>query len=318
MTMRKGIGLSLNADLINGDMPTLERHLGHVADSGCDYVELILHGLDVVVAGRLNQARLDAVTAILDKFALRRTLHLPYELNLLSAGRHDAYYACFAAGVEFARAAGCEVVTYHSSFMQLDPASQGSDFYRRFGGSPADRYGRLLEFDLDALGSLSQAAGPDVRIGIENTAWHDPAAVRGYGRTPRSVAAHVGQLGTPTLGVTMDIGHLYLAARADGLDFTREVRHALPSLAHVHIHDNFGDSTRTGSYMSDLPYGFGDLHLPVGWGTVPWDEVLPELASYPGVWMMEIEFRFYPHFADVVTDMRTRLAALRSVNRIQP
>jgi sugar phosphate isomerase/epimerase len=306
----RGLGLSLNADLIDGDMPTLERHLGHVADSGCEYVELILHGLDVVVGGRLSQPRLDAVTRILDRFELRRTLHLPYELNLLSAGQHDAYYACFAAGVEFARAARCEVVTYHSSFMQLDPASQHSDFYRRFG-RPDERYRGLLDFDLDALGSLSQAAGPDVRIGVENAAWHDPAVARGYGRTPRSVAAHVGRLGTPALGVTMDIGHLYMAARADGLDFISEVRDAQPSLVHVHAHDNFGDSTRAGSYLSALPYGYGDLHLPAGWGTIPWAEVLPEFASYQGVWMMEIEFRFYPHFADIVADMRSRITATR-------
>jgi sugar phosphate isomerase/epimerase len=311
MAMHKGIGLSLNADLINGDMPTLERHLGYVADSGCSYVELILHGLDVVIAGKLNQARLAAVTRILDRFELKRTLHLPYELNLLSAGRHDAYYACFAAGIDFAKAANCEAVTYHSSFMQLDPDSQRSDFYRRFGDDPADRYAKLLEFDLDALGSLSEAAGPGIKIGVENTAWHDPAAMRGYGRTPRSVAAHVGKLGKPALGATMDIGHLYMASLADGLNFTSEVRHALPSLVHVHIHDNFGDSTRTDGFMGALPYGFGDLHLPVGWGAIPWDDVLPDLASYQGVWMMEIEFRFYPHFTDVVTDMRARFDAVR-------
>ncbi len=307
MAMHKGIGLSLNADLINGDMPTLERHLGYVADAGCDYVELILHGLDVVIAGKLNQARLDAVTRILDRFQLNRTLHLPYELNLLSAERHEAYRACFAAGIEFAKAASCEVVTYHSSFMELDPASQQSEFYRKFGANPAGRYGKLLEFDLDALGSLSESAGTGTKIGIENTAWHDPAARRGYGRTPVSVAAHTEKLRGPGLGVTMDLGHLYMAARADGLDFAGEVRQALPSLVHLHIHDNFGDSTGSASYLEALPYGFGDLHLPVGWGSIPWEEVLPDLAAYRGVWMMEIEFRFYPHFPDLVTDMNARL-----------
>jgi sugar phosphate isomerase/epimerase len=303
------IGLSLNADLINGDMPTLERHIGYVADAGCDYVELILHGLDVVIAGKLNRPRVDAVIRILDRFQLRRTLHLPYELNLLSADRHAAYYACFAAGLEFAATAGCEVVTYHSSFMELDPRSQRSGFYRKFGGNPDDRYGRLLEFDLDALGSLAESAGEHVRIGVENTAWHDPAIMRGYGRTPRSVAAHIARLRTPRVGVTMDIGHLYMASCADGLDFTTELTHSLPSLAHMHIHDNFGDSTRADGFMAALPYGFGDLHLPVGWGTIPWDTVLTGLASYEGIWMMEIEFRFYPHFPELVASMRARVRA---------
>jgi len=306
----KGIGLSLNADLINGDMPTLERHLGYVAEAGCDYVELILHGLDVVIAGKLSRPRLDAVTRILDKFQLRRTLHLPYELNLLSASRHDAYYACFAAGIEFAAAANCEVVTYHSSFMELAPGSQQSAFYRKFGDDPADRYDHLLEFDLEALGSLSESAGKHIRIGVENTAWHDQATMRGYGRTPRSIAAHIGKLETAAIGVTMDMGHLHMASRADGLDFAAEARHALPSLAHVHIHDNFGDSTRPADFMAGLPYGFGDLHLPVGWGTVPWDAVLPDLAGYEGVWMMEIEFRFYPHFPELVADMKSRIRSL--------
>jgi sugar phosphate isomerase/epimerase len=298
----RSIGLSLNADLIDGDMPTLERHLGLVADSGCEYVELIMHGLDVIIAGKLSQARLDAVTRILDRFQLRRTLHLPYELNLLSADRHDAYRACFAAGLEFAAATDCEVVTYHSSFMER----RHSDFYQRFGG----QYDKLLNYDLETLAALGESAGPHIRIGVENTAWYDPDTMQGYGRTPRSVAAHIGKLGNPRIGVTMDIGHLQMACHADGLDLVTEIRHAVPSLVHAHIHDNFGDSTRVGSYAAALPYGFGDLHLPVGWGAIPWDDALPEMARYTGIWMMEIEFRFYPHFPELVADMKARLEAM--------
>jgi hypothetical protein len=54
----KGIGISLNADMVNGDLEALEKHIGYIADAGGDYVELIMHGLDVVIDGKVHPTNL--------------------------------------------------------------------------------------------------------------------------------------------------------------------------------------------------------------------------------------------------------------------
>lgn len=306
----RGLGLSLNADLIDGDMPTLERHLGLVADAGAEWVELILHGLDVVVAGRLQPARMAAVTRILDRFEVGRTLHLPYDLNLLSPHQAEGCRSVFAAGLEFAAETGVAAVTYHSSFVDQSAEAQASAFYERFGTDPLGQYAALLDYDRETLGALAAAAPAGTVIGVENTAWNDPRSRRGYGSDARDVAAHVAGIGASNLGMTLDFGHLHMTSTAAGRDIVDEVDAVLPQVVHIHAHDNFGDSTPTARYMDALPYGYGDLHLPVGWGSIPWDRLLPGLADYRGVWMMEIEFRLSPHFSDIVRDMRDRFAAL--------
>ena len=310
MAQHQGIGLSLNADLIDGDMPTLERHLGLVADAGAEWVELILHGLDVVVAGRLHPARMAAVTRILDRFELGRTLHLPYDLNLLSPRRAEGSRDVFAAGLSFAAETGVRAVTYHSSFLELSPEARASEFYGRFGPDGDERYERLIEYDREVLASLAAEAPTGTVVGVENTAWNDPAKRRGYGADARDVVEHVTAVGATNLGITLDLGHLHMRSTATGRDLADEVRAVLPHVVHIHAHDNFGDSTPTERYMDALPFGFGDLHLPVGWGTIPWDRILPDLAHYRGVWTMEIEFRLYPHFADIVREMRERFLAV--------
>jgi len=308
----KGIGLSLNADLIDGDMPTLERHLGIVADSGAEYVELILHGLDVVIAGRLHAGRLAAVQRILDRFELGRTLHLPYELNLMSSRQSEAYRRCFEAGLDFAAETGCEAVTYHSSYMELNTEAQGSAFYARFGRTAKEQYGRLLAYDRETLSELASHAAEHVVIGVENTAWNDPSRRRGYGGDPREIVDHIAAIESPRLGLTLDLGHLNMSASSMGRDIVEEIRAVREHMVHIHVHDNFGDSTPTGRYMDALAYGYGDLHLPVGWGTIPWGAALPMLAPYRGVWTMEIEFRLYPHFLEIVREMRDRFALLEN------
>lgn len=306
------IGLSLNADLIDGDMPTLEKHLGFVADSGATVVELILHGLDVVIAGRLNPARLSQVRRILDRFDLSRSLHLPYDLNLLSSQQSEPFRRCFEAGIDFATETGCEAMTYHSSFMELGEGAQKSAFYSRFGSDPDTQYEGLLRYDQEVLADLASRTAGHTVIGVENTAWNDPATRRTYGTNPRKVCAHIAPIEHPRLGLTLDVGHLNMTATTDHSDMVDDIDAVCKHILHIHTHDNFGNSTPSARYMDALAYGYGDLHLPVGWGTIPWDRVLPALASYTGIWMMEIEFRFFPHFPTIVTDMTERL---REVDR---
>ena len=47
------------------------------------------------------------------------------------------------------------------------------------------------------------------------------------------------------------------------------------------------------SASEDLAFGLGDLHLPLGWGDIPWDELLPKLAFQKGtVFMLELPWHF--------------------------
>ena len=48
---------------------------------------------------------------------------------------------------------------------------------------------------------------------------------------------------------------------------------------HLHVHDSFGNLNNMYTYneSEDLSYGFGDLHLPLGWGDIPFDKIFEEV-----------------------------------------
>lgn len=80
-----------------------------------------------------------------------------------------------------------------------------------------------------------------------------------FGSQPRDVPGVVEQFDDPHLRSIYDSGH----AHASGLAI--EVFDAMKlTLAHVHLHDNNGDR---------------DLHLPPGYGTLPWPALMPRLLA---------------------------------------
>jgi len=88
------------------------------------------------------------------------------------------------------------------------------------------------------------------------------------------------------LGVTLDVGHVYLSAVKEGMSpperrITEAIREVKKWLVNVHIHDN---------------RGFEDEHLVPGDGKIPFPEVLKELkkASYSGALTLELWNPFDP------------------------
>jgi sugar phosphate isomerase/epimerase len=311
------VGVSTNAEMIDGDLERFAEELRLVAASGADYAEIILHSLDLVVDGHLVERRLDEVKRILSTFSLGYTLHLPFILNLLDHERLGVYLAVFRSGLRFASEIRCPTVVYHASAATITPAILASYYEPRYGTrDPARLRDVLFEEDAERLALLAdEAASLGVKIGVENPIRYDLADVLSYGYEAEALAAQARRVGSPALGVTLDFGHLFLASRTFGFDYLEAVRTLAPLAVHAHVHDNFGRPDSGEPYMQRLPYGLGDLHLPPGEGLVPFDKALPILlgADFKGVLMLEIEFRFWPYFPREVARFRERMAVAERV-----
>jgi hypothetical protein len=63
----------------------------------------------------------------------------------------------------------------------------------------------------------------------------------------------------------------------------------LPVTGHLHVHDSFGRPQglhRTYLPQEDAALGLGDLHIPLGWGDIEWDDIFSELVFLPGTVLM--------------------------------
>ena len=128
-----------------------------------------------------------------------------------------------------------------------------------------------------------------------------------------ALVRQVEAVGHPLFGLTLDLGHLYLAANTCRFDYLEAIRQAAPYVRHIHGSDNFG---RLGGVFDELhfriPYGDGDVHMPHGWGTLPHAEALAQLAGYEGLYealyVMEIRPRFRDHLGDALAFLRDVIA----------
>jgi sugar phosphate isomerase/epimerase len=317
-------GICINGDVVHlgGSLEQLAKDLTYFQTCGFDGVEISVDGLDAIIGGRLVQARVDRIRAITEQFDFVYTVHSPGRMNLAfpsqgPGGAPDIALekAVYLACLDFCAAIGAGVMVYHSGLIALHEFAHGLAPLPDEGTLEA---GRVRE--VSALGELMpQAAERGVIVAMENRDPHpwEIAALLRSGRSPDHLltyhsglsiphlARQVNEVNHANLGMTLDLGHLLLAANVCGFDYLEAIRQAAPYVRHIHGHDNFG---RLGSVFDGLhariPYGDGDLHLPVGWGTIPHLESLAQLADYEGLYVLEILPRFRGQFSDALRTTR--------------
>jgi sugar phosphate isomerase/epimerase len=275
--MRARLGISVQPQYVNGDMRLLDKELRRVESAGARCCELVLHGLDVVVGGRLVPVRVKRVLEIIRERDLEYTLHLPYDLNLLDQAASRVYTGVFKAAIEFARLAGMGVIVFHAGTSKT-PA-EGA--FRR---------------EAEAAASLAQEAG-DILLCMENPVILSDD-VFSAGKSAESMARFCETANLPNLRLTFDVGHYFLRCHGDEGALLSAIKTASPHIAHVHLHDNFGLAIPMAKqdYSHRLASGAADLHLPLGWGKVPVREVLEALSGFEGIINLEIEKRFEDQF----------------------
>jgi sugar phosphate isomerase/epimerase len=328
-------GICINGDVerLDGNLERLAEDLAYFQQCGFDGVEISVDGLDAIICGRLERSRVDRIRAITEQFDFVYTVHPPGRMNLAFPPQEPGGIpemaleeAVFLACLDFCAAIGAGVMVYHSGLIALQEPAYG------LGPLPDEEAleaGRIRE--VIALGELLPlAAERGVTVAMENRDPH-PWEIAEMLRSGRSlddlISYHSGlsiphlvrqvkEVDHPNLGLTLDLGHLFVTANLCGFDYLEAIRQAAPFVRHIHGHDNFG---RLGNVFDDLhariPYGDGDLHLPVGWGTIPHVESLVQLANYEGLYVLEIRPRFREHFADALRT--TRKLVLQAQDQIR-
>ena len=146
----------------------------------------------------------------------------------------------------------------------------------------------------EALTELADFARPHgVRIALENIFTTELGQ---YRQTPTQVAETVKAVNHPNVVALIDFSHAYIESTFKGLDFRAEIRAMAPVAGHLHLHDSFGRPQgffKPFHLQENTAMGIGDLHMPLGWGDIAWDEIFAELGFLPDtVAMMEIGRRY--------------------------
>jgi sugar phosphate isomerase/epimerase len=282
---------------------SLAEDLDHLARIGADAVELPLTNFDLVTGGRIVTERLRAIAAVTSRHGFRYTLHGLVSSNFMDPDTVAFQLAAAKALVEVCDRVGARVLVHHSGELRADQI-------RERAGADAREREALLEL-------AEHARRYDVRIALENIF---TTAEGQYRQTPAEVAATVRAVDHPNLVALIDFSHAYIEAAYRGLDFRAELEAMAPVAGHLHVHDSFGRPI--GRYQPFYPaeataLGLGDLHMPLGWGDIAWEDLFGGLDFLPGTTLiMEVGKRYRPEQAESLARAR-ELAELNAGRRLR-
>ncbi|ARO13815.1 xylose isomerase-like TIM barrel [Ketogulonicigenium robustum] len=292
------IATGFNAESTDGEIDSLCAQLHALADIGVDTVELRISSVEFIAGGRFVPQRLDRLLAMLRGFAFRYTVHGLVSSNLMDPA-HDMYQLEVAKRLaEFCNMIGARVLVQHSGYLAAHQVADRA-------GADGREAGNLF--------TLAEHAAPlGVHIALENIF---TTAEGQYRKTPAEVARTVREIAHPHLCATIDFSHAYIESTYRGLDFYQQVAEMAPVAGHLHVHDSFGLHHRLypeASGREAVALGIGDLHLPMGWGSIDWDRIFTTHRFLPEtVLMMEISRRHSAERPQTLRDAQ-RLMALNA------
>ena len=272
------------------DLSDLDEILSRIEDLGATHAELSLGGADLVCGGRILSHRVDRLARICARHRLRYTAHGPLTANFMDPVHLDVYQAAVGALLEVCGAIGATVLVHHSG---------------RIAAAPEAEIERLHAQERDALRAMGDiGARHGVRLAVETLWVFDRSQ---YTATATRLAEEIRAVAHPFVCGTLDFGHVYLYSTFLGLDFLEQVKAFAPVAGHLHVHDSFGQPKLAAIHApsEELAFGLGDLHLPLGWGDIPWDDMLPGLAVQDGtVFMIELPPQFAAEAPEVAAEAR--------------
>ena len=260
-----------------GDLSTLDASLRAVADTGADACEIGIYAEEIVAGGRIIEERLKRVSAIAGQYSFRKlSLHGQIVSNFMDRENLHLQKRVVRAMLELCDRLGAGVLVHHCGSAQLAEGENAGDLDR---------------MEREALHEMAELAkGYGTRIVLENIFTTAPGQ---YRQTPSEVAATVRAVGHSHLAALIDFSHAYIESSFKGLDFRQELRAMAEVAGHLHVHDSFGlpYTMKTFYHPAEATaLGIGDLHLPLGWGDIAWEDIFSELTFLPDTTLiMEID-----------------------------
>ncbi|MEL6218451.1 MAG: sugar phosphate isomerase/epimerase family protein [Pseudomonadota bacterium] len=133
-----------------------------------------------------------------------------------------------------------------------------------------------MALERETLAALApEFADAGVALCVETLFPHGPVWVA----SPAELAEQIRAVDHPNIRACIDFSHVFLNAAERGFNAYAELATLAPLAAHLHVHDSFAwpRSFAPYSHSEAILFGLGDLHLPPGRGSLPWEQ----LAALP-------------------------------------
>ncbi len=291
------IGIGINVKLINGSLRLLRNALDKAKEANFDVVELPLHGLDVIIGGRIRDKRLKEIKNILKDYPFCYSVHCPESLNLMNLEELKMEKAILKSSIEFSYEIGSHILVYHPGRYK----SESKILLRKQERLNQKELGRLKKIEQDILKNFSSTLKEaNVFLCMENARPFIGEKEYTYADDIEELVEQVNEIDSENIRINLDFGHAYLSANYYNKDFLKTISKVNPYVKHFHLHDNFGHPCFFQEKDQNLLIvnGRGDMHMPLGWGDIPFQEAIKILNSDGCFFVIEIRPRYFEYMTE--------------------
>ncbi len=297
MMANGALGTGISAHKRANDLGDFAEELDMIEALGVEAIELPTYDMDIVVGGKIRQPQMKALLRATGGRDVAYSVHGPLSINFMDeAWRLPRHMEVLKASLEVAAEVGAEHYVMHAGIVR-----------QQQGNGVEAAYLRQREW-LSKAGDIAAEHG--LMLCVETLF----AGYEGKGLTPTAsrLAQELAAINHASVAATLDFSHALLRLDYEGRrdDFLAEVKTIAPWARHLHVHDSFGRQDDIWMFTDGerLAYGHGDLHLPVGWGEIPWDRIVEECEFPEGVlFNIELKERYW-YVAQETVDATKRLA----------
>jgi sugar phosphate isomerase/epimerase len=274
-------GFGISAPHPKSDLSDLPAILDRVEALGVETIELPIFDMDLIAGGRIQQSHLRLLKQACAGRRVTYTAHGPLAINFFDdVARLPRHFEVMKASLEIAAEVGAVHYVVHSGKMPMAPAEIVEGAYAR----QRDWLGRA--------GDVARQHGLLVCVETMFGGHHGNV----HASMPSRLAEELQAIAHSHVWATLDFSHSFLRMGYFGGNFAAEIAALAPFAKHLHIHDSFGraDAIETWSPSEKLAFGHGDLHLPVGWGDIPWEALMADCVFPDGViFNIELTARYW-------------------------
>jgi len=277
----------------------LEAGLDHAETKPVDLVELPIFELALMVDGRIQRGALDELKSICGGRGLSYSVHGPIGINLMDhPGRTALHVDVLKASIEITAELGARHLVIHTGVCASGSRAELDAAYDRQRAALREVAGMAAEHGVVVVVETLPTERADLHTAL-----------------PSRLAYELAQIDHPNIRCCLDVSHAYINCGFHGRDLLEELAPLAPFAEHLHLHDSFGrpNDMRTVTRAERMAYGLGDLHLPLGWGSIPWNAIFSEL-DFPKSSVMMLELP--PPYAEeldnciaTLQEWRAKLAA---------
>jgi len=284
------LGLGVTIGTGTSDLNTVAKHMDLAEKHDLEFVELSIYDWNIICGRKIILSELNKLKSLCKNHNLNFSVHGELSVNFLDEENIDFHKEVLKRDIEVASEINASHLVTHFGITSINNFND------------TNKFNSLLKLQRDTYEEIGDyAKSHNVILTVENLFNFFDEQI--HVPLPNIIFDQLKIINHSNVKATLDFSHGYINCEHYKVDFIDQISIMATISKHLHVHDSFGLQKKIWTYNNseELSYGLGDLHLPIGWGNIPFDRIFEKLEFAKGlILILEIQERFIEYIPETI------------------